>query len=158
MEESAGGPTISVLRLDGESGYGNSEPLEVQEDPTHGRYPGKMGPERTFHQQFYFSGFFFLWCGWVERGSLGYVGKISDLFSKKIGNHLEIPNSRPKWWDFKGTKIQFGEVFFTFFLVPSRELRYPTLGNGKSSTQKCNFLGDMLVSCRVDVLHLKSGI
>ena len=75
MEESAGGPTISVLRLDGESGYGNSEPLEVQEDPTHGRYHWEDGPKRTFFtNSFIFTDFFPL--VWVSgKGKFGVCGQ-----------------------------------------------------------------------------------
>ena len=36
--------------------------------------------------------------------------------------------------------------------LPSRELTYPTLGKGKSSTQKCRLVGEMLVPRQVSVL------
>ena len=39
-----------------------------------------------------------------------------------------------------------------FWWIPSRELTYPTLGIGKSSS-KCHFLGDMLVPWRVIFFH-----
>ena len=39
-------------------------------------------------------------------------------------------------------------VSFQGGYIPSRELTYPTLGKGKSSS-KCHFLGDMLVPWRV---------
>ena len=75
---------------------------------------GKMGPKGRFSPTVLFLRIFFLWCGWVERGSLGYVGKISDLFSKKIGNHLEI-QKRPKWWDCEREKNTKGKFFWLFF-------------------------------------------
>ncbi len=40
-----------------------------------------------------------------------------------------------------------------FFKKTSRELTYPTLGKGKSSTQKCHKGGDMLVSTR-EIPHI----
>ena len=48
-------------------------------------------------------------------------------------------------------KPRFNRVFFfcwLWFWIPSRELTYPTLGKGKSSS-KSQFLGDMLIPWRV---------
>ena len=45
-----------------------------------------------------------------------------------------------------------GGLDWRYIDIPSRELTYPTLGKGKSSS-KCHFFGDMLVPWRVYVFH-----
>ena len=66
------------------------------------------------------------------------------------------PPSAPKYHRSKSPQSKASEQRNPFlvaeeeslFLIPSRELTYPTLGKGKSSS-KCNFFGDMLVPWRV---------
>ena len=45
-----------------------------------------------------------------------------------------------------------GGLDWRYIDIPSRELTYPTLGKGKSSS-KCHFFGDMLVPWRVYLFH-----
>ena len=55
----------------------------------------------------------------------------ADLISPEL-TQFAMPNLREKTW--KKCPVTFHEV------LPSRELTYPTLGKGKSSS-KCHFLG-----------------
>ena len=60
-------------------------------------------------------------------------------------NIFGIPE--PSWMRISSTKKSRNTTELKK-LLPSRELTYPTLGKGKSSS-KCHFLGDMLVPWRV---------
>ena len=141
MEESAGGPTISVLRLDGESGYGNSEPLEVQEDPTHGRYPWEDGPKRTFFtNSFIFPDFFSFGVGEWKGEVWGTWAKSLICSAKKLETTWRSQIQGPSGEISKGQKYNLGKFFWTLFCTLHKKKHIPPWET-ENHLQKCHFWG-----------------
>ena len=72
----------------------------------------------------------------------------SGLFM--VSRILALPLPIPYHQRFIPAKLKWKET--TMYCIPSRELTYPTLGKGKSSS-KCHF-GDMLIPWRVIKKHV----
>ena len=90
-------------------------------------------------------------------GCARYGTSLVTAFQGGVGfKALHVIGRKPQAWSIKHSTTAHKKgttttPFFLFLLgwLLSRELTYPTLGKGKSSTQKCRLVGDMSVSRRL---------